>query len=48
MSHPNSAVLNALTKLTGENFGYDAAAWKAWAAESLKIDALPPKRVPTP
>jgi hypothetical protein len=48
MSQPNSAVRAALVALTGEDFGYDTAAWKKWVAESLRADANPPKRVPTP
>ncbi len=48
MSQPNPAVRAALVALTGEDFGYDMAQWKAWFAASLRADADPPKRVPFP
>lgn len=48
MSQPNPAVRAALVSLTGEDFGYDSAKWKAWVADSLRADADPPKRVPFP
>jgi hypothetical protein len=32
-------VLEALVALTGQNFGYDVAAWKAWLASR---EAPPP------
>ena len=48
MSQPNPAVRAALVSLTGEDFGYDSAQWKAWVANSARADAGPPKRVPFP
>lgn len=48
ISQPNPAVRSALVALTGEDFGYDIAQWKAWVAASLRADADPPKRVPFP
>lgn len=38
----NQAVLDALVSITGVNFGFDAARWKAWHAaqqRSLQVDA---------
>jgi hypothetical protein len=45
---PNSAVRASLVALSGEDFGYDTAQWKAWFMQSTRVDENPPKRVPTP
>ena len=39
---------DALVKLTGQDFGYDQAAWRAWLRTSFKAEAEPAKRVPQP
>jgi hypothetical protein len=44
----NVEVLSALTKLTGQDFGYDTDTWKRWVATSFKPDAAPSRRVPQP
>jgi hypothetical protein len=43
----NSAVLESLTLLTNENFGFDEAAWRRWR-ESLKSAVAPPRRRSSP
>jgi hypothetical protein len=45
----NPAVLDALTSLTGENFGYDEPAWRKWynAQQNLKRAQTPPRKVKT-
>ena len=37
--HDNAEVVEALNKLTGENFGYDAAAWKYWLSRQKSVGA---------
>ncbi|MEX0728523.1 MAG: HEAT repeat domain-containing protein [Planctomycetaceae bacterium] len=37
--HDNAEVLEALTKLTGENFGYNAVAWKYWLSRQKSAGA---------
>jgi len=43
----NSAVLESLTLLTNENYGFDEAAWRRWR-ESLKSAVSPPRRRSSP
>ena len=47
VDHPNVEVLNALVKLTGQDFGYNLPTWKRWAA-SFRSDPNPGRRVPEP
>ena len=44
----NTEVLSALVKLTGNDFGYDVAAWKRWIQTSYESSPTPAKRVPQP
>ncbi len=44
----NTEVLSALVKLTGNDFGYDVAAWKQWVQTSYESSPTPAKRVPQP
>jgi hypothetical protein len=44
----NIEVLAALVKLTGKDFGYDAAAWRHWLKTSFQPDPDPVRRVPQP
>ncbi|MFO0909417.1 MAG: HEAT repeat domain-containing protein [Isosphaeraceae bacterium] len=44
----NTEVLAALTKLTGQDFGYNQAAWRQWARTSFQPDPAPARRVPQP
>jgi len=43
----NTAVLESLTLLTGENFGFDEGAWRRWRS-SLKSSVLAPRRRSNP
>ncbi len=45
--HQNVEVLAALQKLTGQDFGYDAVAWKRWVATQFHAQE-PTRRVPQP
>lgn len=47
IEHPNTEVLAALVKLTGQDFGYDAATWKRWAT-SFRSEPAPGRRVVQP
>lgn len=38
-NHENSEVLTALNKLTGESFGYDENAWRAWWSAKQTLNA---------
>jgi hypothetical protein len=40
----NAAVLAALTKLTGVNFGFDQPAWRAWLAADVKAHPVDVRR----
>lgn len=40
----NPGVLSALAKLTGENFGYDQAAWRAWLGARAKLEQVDLRR----
>ena len=44
----NTEVHAALTKLTGEDFGYDVNAWKRWLRNSFQPEPAPTRRVPQP
>lgn len=44
----NVEVLAALVRLTGQDFGYDIATWKRWAATSFQPDRAPVRKVPQP
>ena len=48
VKHRNVEVLTALMKLTGQDLGYDVAAWKRWLATAYRPDASPTKSVPQP
>ena len=48
VDHPNVEVLGALVKLTGQDFGYDTATWRRWAASSFRSDPTPARRVAQP
>jgi hypothetical protein len=47
-TYRNTEVLNALQKLTGQDFGYDVAAWRNWIARSFNPHPDPVRRVPQP
>jgi hypothetical protein len=47
-TYHNTEVLAALQKLTGQDFGYDAAAWREWVARSFNPNPTPVRRVPQP
>lgn len=44
----NSEVHAALVRMTGEDFGYDVAAWKRWVRTSFHADPVPARRIPQP
>ena len=45
----NEAVLLALRKLTGVDFGYEVNAWNRWVAQSYRpSSSTPGRRVPQP
>jgi len=48
VSYQNAEVLGALTKLTGEDFGYDEAAWRRWIKASFNPNPKPVRKVPQP
>lgn len=47
-AQPNPAVLSALVRLTGVDFGYDVASWQKWMNTSFRVSDQTGKRVPTP
>ena len=47
-SYQNTEVLGALTRLTGEDFGYDEAAWRRWIKASFNPNPKPVRQVPQP
>jgi hypothetical protein len=47
-TYRNTEVLTALQKLTGQDFGYDVAAWRNWVARSFNPHPEPVRRVPQP
>ncbi len=47
-TYRNVEVLNALQKLTGQDFGYDIEAWRAWITRSFNPHPIPRRRVPQP
>jgi hypothetical protein len=44
----NTEVLAALVKLTGQDFGWDVAAWNHWVRTSFDSEPTPSRRVPQP
>lgn len=44
----NIEVLGALTKLTNQDFGYNADAWKRWVSRSFKPETAPARKVAQP
>ena len=48
VEHPNVEVHAALTKLTGEDFGFNVLTWKRWASSSFRSDPTPARRVLNP
>ena len=47
-NYQNVEVLGALTKLTNEDFGYDANLWRRWIKTSFNPNPNPVRRVPQP
>jgi hypothetical protein len=47
-AYQNTEVLAALTKLTGQDFGYDASAWRRWIKTSFNPNPTPVRQVPQP
>jgi hypothetical protein len=41
-------VLEALVRLTGQDFGYDQEAWRNWMRAGFRAEAMPPRVVPQP
>ena len=48
IDHPNVEVHAALARLTGQDFGFDAATWRRWASSSFRSDRTPARRVVSP
>ncbi|WP_337174733.1 hypothetical protein [Paludisphaera sp.] len=44
----NVEVLGALNRLTGQDFGYDQATWRAWVARSFNPRPNPERKAPQP
>jgi hypothetical protein len=47
-TYENTEVLTALVKLTGQDFGYDGAAWRRWIKASFNPNPKPVRQVPQP
>jgi len=47
-TYRNTEVLAALQKLTGQDFGYDVAAWRQWVSRDYNPTPRPARRVPQP
>ncbi len=47
-TYRNVEVLNALIKLTGQDFGFDVDTWKRWVKTSFQPNPTPARRVPQP
>ncbi|QEH37532.1 hypothetical protein OJF2_61230 [Aquisphaera giovannonii] len=47
-TYQNTEVLAALTRLTGQDFGYDASAWRRWIKASFNPHPRPARRVDQP
>jgi hypothetical protein len=47
-TYQNLEVRNALQKLTGQDFGYDDAAWRRWIKTSFNPNPTPVRQVPQP
>jgi hypothetical protein len=41
-------VLEALVRLTGQDFGYDQVAWRNWLRVGFRAEPMPPRVVPQP
>jgi hypothetical protein len=41
---PNQSVLDALSAITGKNFGFDQAAWRRWQAQQKKPESIDARR----
>ncbi len=48
VTYQNVDVLNALSKLTGQNFGFDIPSWKNWMRSGFRPEKEPVRRVPQP
>ena len=48
VTYRNPQVLAALVKMTGQDFGYDVDAWRAWVRTSFNPEPAPSRRVPQP
>lgn len=44
----NTEVLEALKRLTGRDFGYDATVWREWIRSSFEVEKAPVRTVPQP
>jgi hypothetical protein len=44
----NVEVLGALSRLTGQDFGYDVPAWRAWVSRSFNPRPKPDRKAPQP
>jgi hypothetical protein len=44
----NVEVLGALSRMTGQDFGYDVASWRAWVTRSFNPRARPERKAPQP
>ena len=44
----NALVLEALQKLTNQNFGFDVPTWKGWLATSFRAESSPARKVQEP
>ena len=44
----NVEVLAALNRLTGQDFGYDVDAWRAWVSRSFNPKPVPDRKAPQP
>ena len=47
-TYQNVEVLNALVKLTGQDFGYDGTAWRRWIKKSFNPNPNPVRQIPQP
>lgn len=44
----NVEVFSALNRLTGQDFGYDVDAWRAWVSRSFNPKPVPDRKAPQP
>lgn len=47
-TYQNVEVLNALVKLTGQDFGYDGGAWRRWIKRFFNPNPTPVRQIPQP